>query len=335
MTGRSSHGDDRDHAGVAPAGVARFQAPAAGRLDLLLAAHLHGASRRHVAALCAAGRVRVDGRVARKGQQVAAGATIEIAAGGASELSAAAYLAPVPVPEPGPGLGLSVLHVDAALVVVNKPPGMPSHPLRPGERGTVANVLVAAWPECVRVGRDPREAGLVHRLDIDTSGVLAAARTQAAWDVVRAAFARGAVHKRYLALVHGVPVGTGCELALVHRGKRMAAARPGDVSALSAVTRWQVRERLGPFTLLECTAQTGRMHQVRVHLALAGAPIVGDRTYGPGADPIADLPLRGHFLHALSIALPHPLTGEALSVEAPLPSDRADTLARLRAAHGP
>jgi 23S rRNA pseudouridine1911/1915/1917 synthase len=340
MTGRASHGNGRDGGVTAPAGVTRFQADAAGRLDLLVAAHLPGASRRHVAALCAAGRVCVDGRVARKGQQVAAGATIEIAAEPAAhgagepaardagEPTAAEYLAPVSEP----ALVLSVLHVDEALVVVNKAPGMPSHPLRPGERGTVANALVAVWPECTRVGRDPREAGLVHRLDIDTSGVLVAARTQAVWDAVRAAFARGAVHKRYLALVHGVPAGTGCERALVHRGKRMVAARPGEAGALPAVTRWRVCERLGGFSLVECTAQTGRMHQVRVHLALAGAPIAGDRTYGRDADPMTDLPLRGHFLHALAIALPHPITGAPLTVEAPLPPDRADTLARLRAA---
>lgn len=332
MTGRASHGDGRD--GPVPAGVTRFQAPAAGRLDHVVAAHLPGASRRQVAALCAAGRVRVDGRVARKGQPVAAGARIEIAAelpaDDAGALPAAMYFAPVPEP----ALELSVLHVDEALVVVNKLPGMPSHPLRPGERGTVANALVASWPECARVGRDPREAGLVHRLDADTSGVLVAARGQAAWDAVRAAFAHGEVHKRYLALAHGVPAGAGCERALVHRGKRMAAARPGDTGALPAVTCWQVREVLGPFTLLECTAHTGRMHQVRVHLALAGAPIVGDRTYGPDTGPGVALPLRGHFLHALSITLPHPLTGEPFAIEAPLSSDRADTLVHLRATPG-
>lgn len=315
--------------------LARFQAPGPGRVDLLVAAHLAGASRRRVAALFAAGRVRVDGHVARKGLHVPAGALIEILGDPAPPdapppdalPTADAALRPVP----DPALSLPVLHVDAALVVVAKPPGMPSHPLRPGERGTAANALVAHWPECAAVGRDPREAGLVHRLDTDTSGVLVAARTQPAWTAVRAAFAQGNVHKRYLALVHGEPAGTGCDLPLVHRGKRMAAARSTDPAALPALTHWSLIERLGPFSLLECTAQTGRMHQVRVHLFLAGAPIAGDRTYGPSALPDA-LPLRGHFLHAFSITLPHPLTGESLTIEAPLPPDRQQTLDHLRAA---
>jgi 23S rRNA pseudouridine1911/1915/1917 synthase len=307
----------------APAAVTRFRARAPGRVDLLVAAHLGSAGRRRVAALFAAGRVRVDGHVARKGLHVTAGAVIEVMGEVMGEVMAGV------VPEPA--LALPVLHVDAVLVVVAKPPGMPSHPLRPGELGTAANALVARWPECAGVGQDPREAGLVHRLDTDTSGVLAAARTQPAWAAVRAAFARGEVHKRYLALVHGVPTGSGCELPLVHRGKRMAAARPGDPGALPSITHWQVRERLGAFSLVECTAQTGRMHQVRVHLALAGAPIAGDRTYGPGAAMLPDhLPLCGHFLHALDITLPHPSTGAPLTVEAPLPPDRQATLDHLR-----
>lgn len=308
-------------------GAARFQAPAPGRIDKLVAAHVGGASRRRVAALFAAGSVRVNGRVVRKGQIVAAGATIEIAALPASN----ADLRPVPEP----GLLLPVLYEDAALVVVDKPAGMPSHPLRPGETGTAANALAARHPGCADAGDDAREAGLVHRLDTDTSGVLVAARTRDAWTSVRAAFARGAVHKRYLALVHGVPAGPGCAIPLAHRGKRMVAATHGDPAALAAETTWQIDEQLGPFSLLACTAHTGRMHQVRVHLALAGAPIVGDVTYGAAeaAHMPADLPLRGHFLHALSISLPHPLTGEPLTVGAPLPADRRETLERLRVLH--
>jgi len=337
MTGRRPSdepggGDPGEHAALpSPPAVIRFQARAAGRVDLLVAGRLAGQGRRRVAALFAAGRVRVDGRVARKGLHVPAGAVVEVLGedvpGATGDIGPEVMIAVVPEA----ALALPVLHVDAALVVVSKPPGMPSHPLRPGERGTAANALVARWPECAGLGRDPREAGLVHRLDTDTSGVLAAARTQPAWVAVRAAFARGEVHKRYLALVHGVPSGAGCEVALVHRGNRMAAARGGEPGALPAVTRWQVRERLGAFSLLECTAHTGRMHQVRVHLAQAGAPIAGDRTYGPAATLPDDLPLRGHFLHALSITLPHPLTGALLTIEAPLPPDRGDTLERLRA----
>jgi 23S rRNA pseudouridine1911/1915/1917 synthase len=315
--------DDPDR--PAPPGAVRFQAPAPGRVDKLVAARVGGASRRRVAALFAAGAVRVNGRVVRKGAIAAAGATIEIAALPASD----ADLRPVPEP----GLVLPVLYEDEVLVVVDKPAGMPSHPLRAGEAGTAANALVARHSGCAGAGDDPREAGLVHRLDTDTSGVLVAARTRDAWTSVRAAFGRGAVRKRYVALVHGVPIGPGCDIELAHRGKRMIAAPPGDPDALPAETSWQIEEQLGAFCLLVCTAHTGRMHQVRVHLALAGAPIVGDATYGAGlaATLPADLPLRGHFLHAASISLPHPLTGATLMVEAPLPADRRETLERLRA----
>lgn len=308
--------------------MTRFRAPAAGRADKLLAAHFAGASRKRVAALFPAGHVRVDGHVARKGDRVPAGALIEV--------TGAPARAPDLIPAPQPELALAVLHEDAALVAVNKPAGVPSHPLRPGEAGTLASALVARYPGCATAGRDPREAGLAHRLDIDTSGVIVAARSRDAWDALRGAFAAGAVHKRYWALVHGAPRGHGCDRPLAHQGKRMVVTAPGAAGALPASTRWQVRERLGALCLVECVTATGRMHQVRAHLAWAGAPIAGDRVYGPGAAAGSvpeDVPLRGHFLHARTITLPHPLDGRALTIEAPLPDDRARALERLRG-HG-
>lgn len=306
----------------------RFRNARAGRADKAVAAHFAGASRKHVAALFDRGAVRVGGRVARKGDIVAAGAELEVAAAPAD----AADLRPVPEP----ARALDVLHEDAALVVVNKPADMPSHPLQPGERGTLANALVAHYPECAGVGSDPREAGLAHRLDAGTTGVLVAARDAATWTHLRRAFGAGTVHKVYWALVAGALADGACDAPLVHRGKRMVTVAPGTPGALPAATRWRVVERFpghfqahpGPLTLVACETSTGRMHQVRVHLAHAGAPIVGDILYGgPAMQAALGVDLPGHFLHARTLSLPRPW---ALDIEAPLDAARENALTALR-----
>jgi 23S rRNA pseudouridine1911/1915/1917 synthase len=292
----------------------------AGRVDRVLQGRFPDAGRRTLAGLFERRAVRIDGRVARKGDRVAAGAVIRL-----SELPAgpAALRA-----APDPRQPLPLLHEDAALVAVAKPAAMPSHPLAPGERGTAANWLVHRFPECRHVGRDPREAGLVHRLDRDTTGVLVAARDQTSWAVLRQAFGAGRVRKQYLALVRGTAAAGACDAPLATRGQR-AVVRPGADDALPAATSWEPVEQLGDFALLRCTAHSGRMHQVRAHLAHAGLPIVGDLLYG--GPPRPDLPADGHFLHAVSLCLPHPLSGSPLTIEAPLPQARLALLAALRA----
>lgn len=344
----------------------RFRAPHAGRADALVAARFAGAGRKQVAALFARGAVRVDGRVARKGDMIAAGADIEVTKAPAR----AQDLHPVPQP----ALALAVIYQDDALVVMNKPAGMPSHPLHAGERGTLANALVARFPECAAVGRDPREAGLAHRLDAGTTGVIVAARRTDVWDRLRHAFGAGEVRKLYLALValqapdgsadlgpDGRPArladaGT-CDAPLMHRGKRMVAAAPDAPGALPASTRWRVRERFDarpgggplalplamplalplamPLAMVECEARTGRMHQIRVHLAHAGAPIVGDVLYGgPSMEAALGTPLPGHFLHAQSLSLRHPVDGRRLDLEADLPASHREALAALATRRG-
>jgi 23S rRNA pseudouridine1911/1915/1917 synthase len=292
-----------------------------GRLDKLLAARF-GASRRQLARLFDDGHVRIDGKRADKGDVVRPGQRVALAVrpGGGDALA--------PIAEPD--APLDVLHLDAALVAIGKPAGVACHPLRPGERGTVANALVARHPECAAAGADPREAGLCHRLDRGTSGVLVAARDPASWRAVRAAFGDGAIAKTYLALVAGRPAGDGLEAPIAQRGDRAVVVEAAIGGALPAETRWRVREELGELALVECEARTGRMHQIRVHLAAAGAPLVGDVRYGGPAALPDGTAIAEPFLHAAALALPHPATGATLRVEAPLPADRAGLLGRLR-----
>ncbi|HJZ88038.1 MAG TPA: RluA family pseudouridine synthase [Polyangia bacterium] len=283
------------------------------RVDKLVGAHLH-ASRAAVRRLIERGAVHVGGRRARKGQRLAAGQRVVV-----SET--------VPPPEalrplPEPDAPLSVIAVDPDWVAIAKPAGPPSHPLAPAERGTVANALVARFPECADASTDPREGGLVHRLDGGTSGVLLAARSRPAWLGLREAFRSGQVEKHYLALVAGAPASEHGVIAapLESRGRRAVV----DAGGRPARTEWRVIERLaGGLTLLALSTRTGRMHQVRAHLAYAELPIVGDRLYG---GPPGESGLCGHFLHAARIVLPG---GRELL--APLPPDRQTLLHRLGA----
>lgn len=282
-----------------------------GRADAVVAARFPGASRRRLVALFARGAVRVDGARAKKGTAVAPGQTVTVAGAPPSDDDLR------PVAAAG---ALPVLHEDAWLVAIAKPPGMPSHPLEVGETGTAANLLVARWPELRTVGDDPREAGLAHRLDAGTSGVLLACRDPDTWRATRQAFAGGAVRKRYLALVAGRAEPGASQAPLAQRGRVSVV----DPDGLPARTRWSVDRRFADATLLGCRAETGRMHQIRAHLAAAGHPLVGDALYGgPPDDEVV-----AFFLHASSLELAHPHTGEPLRIEAPLPDDRARALDR-------
>jgi len=280
------------------------------RLDWIITQHFPEASRRRVHALFDDGAVRVDGKRARKGDRAQAGAEVVIARPPvlAADLNV--------TPDPEAAARLVVLHVDDALVVVAKPPGMPSQPLRAGELGTAASGMVALFPECASSSEDPRDGGLVHRLDIGTSGTLVAARTRGSWLALRAGFAGRTIGKEYLALVDRPPVTRECDAPLSQRGKRVVV---DHTDGLEAHTAWTVERRLGARALVRCHATTGRMHQIRAHLAACGAPIAGDTLYG-GA-PLAHLV--DFFLHAAVIRLP------GLTVAAPLPADRVAALAEL------
>ncbi len=230
---------------------------------------------------------------------------------------------------PNPALPLEILFQDADLVAVNKPAGMAVHPLRPEETDTLANALVARFPEIAELGDQPLLAGVAHRIDTGTSGLVLAARTAAAFASLRAQFAARQVCKTYLALVAGVVKQDG---TLTHdlahhptcRG-RMVDVRSLRVPErpMHAVTAYRVLRRVGANTLLEVTIYTGVTHQIRCQLALIEHPLLGDTLYhGP---EVPKFPR--HFLHATAIALTHPRTGTAMRIEAPLTPDLRKLLA--------
>jgi 23S rRNA pseudouridine1911/1915/1917 synthase len=296
--------------------VITFVADEEGRIDRVIARKYPDTSRRLLAELFDSGAVRVGGRTAKKGDRVAAGVEVTLAYAPAQGADLR------PAPDPDAAARVTVLHLDDEVVVIAKPAGMPSQPLRPGELGTAAGALAALHPECAATSDDPRDGGLVHRLDIGTSGALIAARTRAAWLSLRAAFAAGEVDKAYLALVEHAPVANGCDLPLTTRGRKAAV----DLAeGLEAHTSWELVSRHGDRRLLRCQATTGRMHQVRAHLAHCGAPIVGDELYGGAPFP----GLTGFFLHAATVRF------AGRSIEAPLPPDRLQTLAQVSAGNGP
>jgi 23S rRNA pseudouridine1911/1915/1917 synthase len=223
---------------------------------------------------------------------------------------------------------LDIIELTPELVVINKPVGRHSHPLLPGEQGTVANALVARFSECITASVASREGGLIHRLDLYTSGVLLAARHRTAYLHFRELFTGGHVQKHYLALVVGVINESGSILT----GIRPMPNDPARVKVVeldeidhdspTAHTEFYPIEQLGTFTLVRLIATTGRRHQIRVHMAHIGHPLVGDETYG--GPTVAGV--QGAFLHAEQIKI----HSEGYSFSAPLPSQRQEFLERLR-----
>ena len=281
-------------------------ADAAVRLEAVVRQHLPHLSRRLVRALIADGHVLLNGRPATKGLRVAVGDAIVL-----PEL--AAHLTPEPLAK------LVILHEDEALLAMDKPGGVPGHALAPWERGTLAAALLARYPEVGGIG-DALAPGLVHRLDIGTSGVLLAARTLPAFTALRAALRGRRVEKTYLALVVGTPRPQAIETALMHDPgdrRRMSAAIAGrrsweartEIKSMAAAAGW---------TLVEARMQTGVTHQVRAHLALAGHPVVGDTLYG---GPEVDLPPARFALHAAAVRFPHPAGRGPCEIASRFPAD--------------
>lgn len=280
----------------------------ADRADRALARHFPEAGRRQLAELFDAGAVRIHGKRAKKGDRVQPGDVIA--------LEREPVWGDARRPAADPSIALDVLLETPELVAIAKPAGVPSQPLRAGELGTIANALAARYPECAALGDDLRDGGLVHRLDIGTSGVLVAARTAEAYRALRDAFHGGAVTKTYLALCDAAPVSRDSDAPLVQRGDHVAV---DYTDGLPAHTELEMVRAGMQHAFVRCIARTGRMHQVRAHLAHVGAPISGDTRYG-------GLPIAGHdgfFLHAatLDIAGHH--------IEAPLPARFTAALAAV------
>lgn len=283
------------------------------RLDVVLARRVPGLSRRRAQAMLERGAVRLNGRKARKGERVAPG----------DELVFDEPPTPSDFPaRPDPGVAIVVRFEDEHLALIDKPAGVPSHPLAPDELGTAASFVVARWPETCLVGHRAREPGLVHRLDTGTSGLLLVAKDASTFEALRSALERGAIDKTYVGFVDAssalrapcvidAPIAhhpTDARRVLVGRARE--DARPARTEVLS-VSR-------GPKACrVVVRAACAFRHQVRAHLAYAGYPLLGDLLYG--GRPFAGL--ARHALHADSIAFDHPVRGERIRVEAPLPED--------------
>jgi 23S rRNA pseudouridine1911/1915/1917 synthase len=289
------------------------------RLDRAVS-RLFGVSRGRAMEWIADDRVRVDGRRAPKGAQIGPGARVSV------------RRPPPDSPVPQPDLPIRIVHADGDVVVVDKPAGMPSHPLKPGETGTAANALVGRFPELASVGPAAREAGLVHRLDTDTSGLLLAARNDAAHAVLRAQFAARTVEKGYLALVAGeLHAGGEIDAPLAHDpgdARKVRAATDPEWAeahgARAALTRFSPIERRSGFTLIDVEIATGVLHQIRAHLAFIGHPLAGDALYGGPQLP----GLTRQFLHAARLGFAHP-DRTRHRFESPLQEDLASVLRNL------
>jgi 23S rRNA pseudouridine1911/1915/1917 synthase len=288
------------------------EADAGRRLDAIVAALPEVGARSAAERLVAGGAVLVDGRTRPKSHRLEGGEEIEVELPGASELT--------PVE-----LDLPIVHEDEHLLVVDKPAGLVVHPSGPDERVTLAHGLVSLGA----AGGDPERPGLVHRLDRDTSGLLLVARSEGAYEALSAAIRARRVERRYLALVRGAPRSrTGRITAPIGRDRIDRTRHSLDTETpRDAVTWFELREALPERTLLEVRLETGRTHQIRVHLEAIGLPVSGDPVYGVGGD----LGLERQFLHAHRLRLEHPVTGAELDLTSPLPADLAAALERARA----
>ena len=291
----------------------RVSATDAGRrLDAVVAELPEVGTRTLAERLVRSGAVLVDGEPRPKSHRLEGGEELEV------DVPEAAPLAAAPV-------DLEVVYSDPDVLVVDKPAGLVVHPAAGHEGETLVHGLLALGA----AGGDPGRPGIVHRLDRDTSGLLVVARSERAYEALATAIRERRVERRYLALVRGTPRSrTGKIDAPIGRDRRDRTRRSLDTDTpREAVTWFEVRERLGPRTLLEARLETGRTHQIRVHLAAIGLPVCGDPVYGVAGD----LGLTRQFLHAERLRFAHPMTGEQIDVTSPLPSDLAAALERARA----
>jgi len=294
------------------------------RVDAGLA-RLLGLSRTRAAELAADGAVRLDGQQVGKSDRLAAGAWLEV------DVPDAAPAAVEVVPEPVPGMG--IVHDDDDLVVVDKPVGVAAHP-SPGWTGpTVVGALAAAGYRISTSGAAERQ-GVVHRLDVGTSGLMVVAKSEVAYTALKRAFKERTVDKVYHALVQGHPEPTtGTIDAPIGRHPSADWKFAVTAEGKPSVTHYEVLEMLPAASLVEVHLETGRTHQIRVHFSALRHPCVGDLTYG--ADPVlaSRVALTRQWLHAVRLGFEHPTTGTWLELESTYPDDLAHALDVLRGAY--
>jgi 23S rRNA pseudouridine1911/1915/1917 synthase len=283
-------------------------------------AMLLGCSRSEAATLVASGAVQVGGReVTSRSHKLRTG----------DELEVSGWEPPVEVRPVGDAtLSLAVVHEDADVLVVDKPPGLVVHPGAGHEDGTLVNALLARYPEIAEVG-EPDRPGIVHRLDAATSGLLAVARTARAYTSLTDQLAARSVDRAYQTLVWGHPeADQGLIDAPIGRSDRRRTSMAVTADGREARTRYEVLERFAEpeVALLACRLETGRTHQIRVHLQAIGHPVVGDDRYGSLR---AALEVPRTLLHAGHLGFAHPADGQLVALDAPLPPDFAEVVARL------
>lgn len=285
-----------------------------GRLDVVAAAAL-GVTRAEIQRAIADGRVTVDGRGRPRSFGLAGGESVEVDL----RAPAAIHAGGDPVP---------VVYQDDALAIVVKPAGVLTHPTTVHREGTLVSRLLAMDVPLAPAG-GPMRPGIVHRLDAGTSGLLLVASTDEAYAALQDMLRRHEVDRRYLALVRGSPAHDDFRVE-APLGRRAAKIVVDRVAGRAAATGFTVEERLARTTLIEAAPETGRTHQIRVHLKAVGHPIVGDTRYGGGGDDARRLGLHRPFLHAWRLDLIHPMTGAPVAAEAPLPPDLLEALDRAR-----
>ena len=302
--------------------------PSAGRLDKALAEATEF-SRARVQGLIDEGRVDVAGKTATS-------ASMKVAAGAPFQIIVSAAMPAEAVPE---NIPLVVAYEDAHLIVVDKPAGMVVHPAVGNITGTLVNALLHHCRGNLSGINGVARPGIVHRIDKDTSGLLVVAKSDAAHEGLAVQFAVHTVHRRYIAVTAGVPSpGEGTIDARVGRSdsdrKKMTVLPNNSSRGKTAITHYKVLERLADAAVIECRLETGRTHQVRVHCASIGHPLLGDPAYGKTPKSLRPLLERLGFerqaLHAAELGFQHPLTGEMVQLRSDLPPDMAELIDQLR-----
>jgi len=299
------------------------------RLDVLVSTRLSDHSRSFIAHLIIDGRIKVQGKRMKPGYRVKGGDQVE----GTIPPPEPLTFRPEPIP-------IEILFEDEHMVVINKQPGLVVHPAPGHSSGTLVNALLYHCPTLGSIGGKIRP-GIVHRLDKDTSGVLVVAKNDAAHHHLAGQFKSREVKKRYLALVHGhVKQDSGTvDFSIgrhpVDRKKMSTRSR----KSRGAETRWKVRERFDGVTMLDLDLKTGRTHQIRVHCAAIGHPVVGDAVYGgrrrldlsgKEKNVLLQIKVTRQMLHARCLQLVHPVTKDDMSFRAPLPADMTGLIEALR-----
>lgn len=286
------------------------------RLDKWIAIKLAGVSRSRIQRLIRGGNATVDGRIPKEHHRTRSGERVRIVFPPARSVKIEAESAP-----------LDIVYQDADIVVVNKPPGMITHPAADGAAGTLVNALLYHCPDISALGSETRP-GIAHRLDKDTSGIMVAARNRVSLEFLLKQFKTRRVQKEYLAIIHGrIDPEAGAIRTTVardpaNRTRMSATVAKGRI----AKTLYKTLEKSRGLSLVLLKPETGRTHQLRVHLAHLGCPVVGDRKYGGQREMGFSKPVHRHMLHAWKLAFTHPGTLRKVGFAAPPPPDMVELM---------